>query len=87
MEGLIHHSLKCCRTIGKTKVYYQGHKEASIDTASCHSLVALVDMDIIVSPMHVELGEVARTLEAMDQVIDEREWVVILLYDGIEGAV
>jgi hypothetical protein len=50
-------------------------------------LITFLDADIVVSPVHIELGEVVYTLEVMDQVINEREGVVILLCDGIEGTV
>jgi hypothetical protein len=58
--------LECGWTIGETKVHYQGLKEA-LGGAKCHiPLVALLDMDIIVSPVHIELGEVACAFEVMD---------------------
>jgi hypothetical protein len=66
MEDLIYHNLECRWTIGETKVHYQGLKETLIGLECCHPLVALSDTDIIVSPVHIELGEVAHTLEAMD---------------------
>jgi hypothetical protein len=44
-------------------------------------------MDIIVSPGHVELGKIMCTFEVMDQVINERERVVILVHNSIEGVV
>jgi hypothetical protein len=66
LEDLIDHSLECGQTIGETKLHYQGLKEASIYAECCLPLIALTDMDIIVSPAHVELGEIASTLEAMD---------------------
>jgi hypothetical protein len=49
-------------------------------------LITLSDMDIIVSPVHVKLGEIVQTLEAMDQVVDQWEWVVILVHGGIHMA-
>jgi hypothetical protein len=37
--------------------------------------------------MHIEHGKVAHALEVMDQVIDKRERIAILIYDGIESMV
>jgi hypothetical protein len=34
-------------------------------------LIALSDADIIVSPSYIELGEVSRALESMDEIVDE----------------
>jgi hypothetical protein len=47
-------------------------------------LIALLDADIIVSPLYVELGEVSCTLESMDEIVDEGEGVLIFSCDGIE---
>jgi hypothetical protein len=75
------------QTIGETKVHHKQLGEASVCVESGLPLVALSDTDIIVSPVHIKLGEVAHALEVMYQVIDQQEWVVILVCDGIEGAV
>jgi hypothetical protein len=66
LEDLIHHSLEGGWTIGETKVQHKWLKEAAICVEGCLPLVALSDTDIIVSPVHVELGKVAHTLEVMD---------------------
>jgi hypothetical protein len=66
LEYLIHYSLKGGRTIGETKVHHEWLKEASIFVEGFFPLIALLDMDIIISPVHVELGEMVHILEAMD---------------------
>jgi hypothetical protein len=53
----------------------------------CLPLVAFSDMDIIISPVHIELGEAPCTLELTDQVINEWWGVSILSCDGIEGSI
>jgi hypothetical protein len=47
-------------------------------------LIALLDVDIIVSPLYIELGEVSHTLESIDEIVDEGEGVLIFLHDSIE---
>jgi hypothetical protein len=66
LEDLIHHSLECHWTIGETKVHYQGLKEALVGVEWHLPLVTLSDTDIIVSLVHIELGEIVCALEAMD---------------------
>jgi hypothetical protein len=66
LEYLIHHSLEGGRTIGETKVHYKWLKQASICVESYLPIITLSDMDIIVSPAHIELGEVAHALEPMN---------------------
>jgi hypothetical protein len=66
LQDLIHHSLEGGWTIGETKVHHQQLKEASICVEGSLPLVAIPDTDIIVSPVHIELGEIVCTLEVMD---------------------
>jgi phosphoribosyl-dephospho-CoA transferase len=66
LEYLIHYSLEGGQTIGETKVHYKQLKEASVHVEHCLSLIALLDMDIIVSLAHIELGEIAHALKVMD---------------------
>jgi hypothetical protein len=40
-------------------------------------LIALLDVDIIVSPSYIELGKVLCTLESMDEIFDEGEGLSI----------
>jgi hypothetical protein len=87
LKYLIYHSLEGGQTIGETKVHHKWLKQASVCVKYCLPLVTLSDPNIIVSPAHVELGGVACTLEVMDYIVDQQEWVVILACDGIEGAV
>jgi hypothetical protein len=50
-------------------------------------LIALLDADIIVSPSYIELGEVSRTLESIDEIINEGEGVSVFSCDGIECSI
>jgi hypothetical protein len=70
--------------IGEAKVYDQWFEETLICSKGSLPLIAFWDMDIIVSTSYIELGEVSRTFELMDEIIDEGEGVLIFLCDGIE---
>jgi hypothetical protein len=50
-------------------------------------LIAFMDADIVVPPADVELGEVSRVLEPMDEVVDEGERIAILPGDHVQSSV
>jgi hypothetical protein len=83
LEYLIHHGLEGGWTIGETKVHHQQLKEALIGVEGCFPLVALLDTDIVVSPVYV----IACTLEVMDSVVDQCDGIAVLVHDGVESAV
>jgi hypothetical protein len=62
LEYLIHHSLEGGWTIDETKAHHKWLKEASVCTDGCLLLIALSDVDIIVSLVHVKLGEIVYAL-------------------------
>jgi hypothetical protein len=48
------------------KVHDKRLKETSISSESHLPLIVFLDMDIIISPVYIKLGEVLCTLESMD---------------------
>jgi len=56
-EGIIHESLKGGGGVGKSKEHDCGFKEAFVDDESCFPLVAVLDMNIVVSSMNIKFGE------------------------------
>jgi hypothetical protein len=50
-------------------------------------LIALSEVDIIVFPLYIKLGEVLCTLELMYEIVDEGEGVSIFSRDGIECSI
>jgi hypothetical protein len=83
LEDLIHHSLEDSQTIGETKVHHKWLEEASVCMESGLPLVALSAIDIVVSPVHIELHKIVHALEAMYQVVDQWEWVAARRLDTI----
>jgi hypothetical protein len=71
----------------QTKVHHKWFKQAFICAEGSFPLIALSDTNIVVSLAHVELGEIGCTLEVMDQVVNQRGGIVILVHDNIEGVV
>jgi len=69
MEDLIHHRLEGCGAVCQAEVHYEGFKQATIRVKGCLPFVALLDADIVVSPVDVQLCKVSCSLEAVDQII------------------
>jgi hypothetical protein len=87
LENLIHHYLEGGQTIGEITVHHEWLKEALVCMEHCLPLIALTDTDIVVSPAHMKLCEIVYALEAMDQVVNQWQWVMILPCDSIKGTV
>ena len=45
---------------------------------SCLPLVAVLDVDVVVSPTNIEFGEVASIFQPIHEVRDEREGVSVM---------
>jgi hypothetical protein len=87
LEYFVHHGLEGSWAVGEAKVHDQWFEETSICSEGGLPLIALSDADIIVSPSHVELGEVSHALESIDEIVDEGEGVLIFSRDGIECSI
>ena len=78
MKGVIHELLKDGKGIGKAKEHYGWFEESFMGNESSLPLVPIFDMDIVISPMNVELGENLCPLEFINKVGDEWEGVCIM---------
>ncbi|KAI0312979.1 hypothetical protein OF83DRAFT_1036300, partial [Amylostereum chailletii] len=83
-EKFIHHCLECRRRIHKAKEHHQGFVQPTVSFESGLPLVSFLDMDIlvvldiVVAPADIYLGEDLGTLEFVDELGDEWEWVFVL---------
>ena len=80
-ERVIHESLECGRGVAKAKEHDSQFKESFVGDEGCLPLVAILDMDIVVSPTNVKLSEVASIFQLVHKVGNERKGV------GIAGGV
>ena len=77
-ERVIHESLEYGGGIVKAKEHNGGFEESFVSDEGCLPLMAILDVDIIVSPMNVELCEVVSVFQLIHKVGDEREGVGIV---------
>ena len=57
-EGVIHKLLECDGGVAETKEHDSGFEESLVGNEGRLPLVAIFDVDIVVPPMNIELGEV-----------------------------
>ena len=87
MENGVHHTLEGGRGIGKAKEHDPRLEHASIGFESSLPFVAFLDMDVIVSPSYVELGEKGAAGEAVNGLRYERGYVMVLLGPSVDWAI
>src|SRR5713101_4317253 len=87
LEQFIHHGLECHRRIGKTKEHHQRFKHSLVCLEGCFPFVTFLDLNIVVSPLYIELGKDLCILQFINDIRNEGEWVLILDGDGIELSV
>ena len=87
LENDIHHGLEGGRAVSETEEHHQRFKESSVGAECGLPFITFLDVDIVVPPVDIELGEVACTLETIDKVGNERKRIDILDSLCIECAI
>ena len=76
-ELIVHHRLKCRGGIRQAEEHDRGFKEAVAGFECCFPFVTLFDVDVVISPLDVELCEPFLSGDTMDEFGDKREGVAI----------
>lgn len=74
----VHEGLESSGGVGETEEHDLRFEETLVGGESSFPFIAFLDSDVVVTPSYVELGEVARSLQSVDDVSDQGEWVAIL---------
>ena len=77
VKGVIHEVLESGRGIGETKEHHSGLEESFMSNEGSFPLMSIFDLDIVVSPSDIELGEDFCPLEFINEVRNERKRVCI----------
>ena len=77
-EGVIHELLECGRGVIKSKEHNGRFKKSFVHDEGSFPLVAILDVDIIISPTNIKFSEVASVFQLVHEVGDERERVGIM---------
>src|SRR3979490_500885 len=86
-ENLIHHRLESRRAVGQSEVHHEWFKQTAISSERRFPFIAFFYPHIVIPPADVELGEVLRAFESVNEVVNERKGVAILSGDQVERAI
>src|SRR3981189_2130684 len=86
-ENLVHHHLEGRRAVGQSEVHHERFKQTAISSKRRFPSIAFFYPHIVIPPVDVELGEVLRAFESVDEIVNERKGVAILSGDQVERAI
>ncbi|KAG7439713.1 uncharacterized protein BT62DRAFT_912693 [Guyanagaster necrorhizus] len=82
LKDVVYHplsnTLKGHRQINEPEKHYHWFKQSPVGLESCFPLISFLDLDIIVSPPHVEFGIVLDSMQFVYQFGDKQSGTVIL---------
>src|ERR1700712_3308152 len=87
LKDIIHHSLEGRGGVGQAEVHHQGFEESPVRPEGGLPLVALSDADVVKAPAYVEFRKEPGTLQSVNKVVDQGEWVPVLHGHRIERPV
>ena len=71
LEYVIHHSLEGGWAVCETEEHYQRFEQSSIGPKGTFPLVTLVNVNVVVPPVNIQLGEVLGPMELINEFRDE----------------
>ena len=96
LKGVVHESLECGRGVAKAEEHDGGFEESFVGNEGCFPLVAILDADVVISPMNIEFGEVMSIFQLIHKVGNEGKRVsvagsvfieVLVILAGVEFTV
>ena len=78
LERIIHELLEHSRAVAKTEEYDSRFKKSLVGDEGCLPLVAIFDVDVVISLVNVEFGEVVSIFQLVHKVEDEGKGVCIM---------
>src|SRR3981189_3752722 len=86
-ENLVHHRLEGRRAVGQSEVHHERFKQTAIRSKRRFPFIAFFYPHVVIPPADIELGEVLRAFESVDEVVNEGEGIAILPSDQVERAI
>src|SRR3979490_345159 len=87
LEDLVHHRLEGRRAVGQSKVHHQWFEQTAISSERRFPFIAFFYPHVVIPPADVELGEVLRALESVNEVVNEGKGIAVLSGDQVERAI
>ena len=86
-KDMVHESLESGGSIAETKEHDGGFEEFHGGDESGFSLIFLLDVNVVISPVNVKFGEQGGFLHVIDEFRNEGEWIGISDGVGVQVAV
>ncbi len=86
-EDHVHHHLEGSGGVRQPEEHDHRFEESLGGKKRCLPFIAFLDMDVIVSPSYVELGEKGAAGEAVNGLRYERGYVMVLLGPSVDWAI
>jgi hypothetical protein len=86
-EDRIHHRLERGWGIGESEEHYCWFKESLVGFERGFPLISVLDTNVVVSPSNIKFGEPSFAYKALDEFLDEGEWVGVVDGEFIEFSV
>ena len=86
-KDVIHERLECGGSIAESKEHDGRFKDSHGGNESGFPLILLSDVNVVISPTNVELGEQGGFLHVINEFRDEGEWVGVSDSVGVQVAV
>src|SRR3981189_3609222 len=87
LENLVHHRLEGRRAVGQSKVHHKRFEQTAISSKRRFPFIAFFYPHVVIPPADIELGEILRAFESMDEVVNEGKGIAVLPSDQIERAI
>ena len=83
-ENVVHECLRCGGSIAKSEEHDSGFEESHGSDEGSFPLILFPNVDVVVSPTNVELGEQGGLLHVINEFWDEGKWIGILDSVGVQ---
>src|SRR3981189_1733339 len=87
LEDLVHHRLEGRRAVGQSEVHHERFEQTAISSERRFPFIAFFYPHVVIPPADVELGEVLRAFESVNEVVNEGKGIAVLSGDQVERAI
>ncbi len=87
LEDHVHHHLKGSGRVGQPKEHHGWFKESFGCEEGCFPFIPLLDVNIVVSPIYIELGKKGASSQVVNSLGNERGNVSVLLGPAVDWVV
>ena len=83
-KDLVHHPLERRLRVGKPEEHDRRFEQSTVRPECCFPFISFLHAHVVVPPSDVHLGEDLRTLELVDDLLDQWQWTAVLDRELVE---